>query len=154
MFSFALRRLTGANNPNVAAWLAGDSEREIDDLDELVGVEQAFAPDGVEIGEGLFRDGFLGGFSGGLQFLHAIAGGDEHVAEFREAGFVAERAVPRNNFGVIAGEREDFIGGGDHAGDIAAGTGGDVGMHAVYKGVAHVDYFGLLKIKLDVLVGV
>jgi hypothetical protein len=33
----------------------GDSERQIDDLDPLVGVDDAFAPDGVEIGERLFR---------------------------------------------------------------------------------------------------
>src|SRR6266852_3686559 len=70
--------------------LAGDSEREVGDLDELVGVEHAFAPDGIEIGERLFCDGFVGGFSGRLQFLYAIAGGDEHVAEFREVRFVAE----------------------------------------------------------------
>ena len=73
---------------------AGDSERQIDDLDELVAVDDAFAPDGVEIGERLFRDGFLGGFSRRLQFLNAIARGDEHVPEFREVRFVAERAVP------------------------------------------------------------
>src|SRR5258705_173523 len=93
---------------------AGDSERQIDDLDELVAVDDAFAPDGFEIGERLFRDGFLGRVSRGLQFLNAIAGGDEHVPGFREVHFVAERAVPRNNLGVIAGEREDFVGGGDH----------------------------------------
>ena len=40
-----------------------DSECQITDLDELVAVEDAFAPGGVEIGERLFRDGFLGGFS-------------------------------------------------------------------------------------------
>src|SRR6266478_9238027 len=108
MFSLALRRLAGADNPDVTALPPEeDSEREIDDLDELVGVEDAFAPDGVEIGERLFRGGFVGGFSRGLQFLHAIAGGDEHVAEFREARFVAERAVPRNNLSVIAGEPEN-----------------------------------------------
>jgi hypothetical protein len=90
---------------------AADSERQIDDLDKLVAVDYSFAPDGVEIGERLFRDGFLGGFSRRLQFLNAIARGDEHVPEFREVRFVAERAVPRNNPGVIAGERENFVGG-------------------------------------------
>src|SRR5882724_1621698 len=53
----------------------GDSERQIDDLDPLVGVDDAFAPDGVEIGEWLFRDGFLGELSRGLQFLDGIARG-------------------------------------------------------------------------------
>src|SRR6267142_6210205 len=48
----------------------GDSERHIDDLDELLGVDDAFAPNGVEIGEWLFRDGFQYGFPSGLQFLN------------------------------------------------------------------------------------
>src|SRR6266404_8518687 len=91
------------------------------------------APDGVEVGERLFRDGFLGGFSRGLQFLHAIAGGDEHVAEFREVRFVAERAVPRNNLSVIAGERENFVGGRDHAGDCTARAGVDEGYMPLKK---------------------
>src|SRR5712672_3785798 len=81
----------------VRKYSAGDSERQIDDLDELVAVDDAFAPDGFEIGERLFRDGFQGGFSSGPQFLNAIAGGDEHVPGFREVRFVGERAVPRNN---------------------------------------------------------
>jgi hypothetical protein len=89
----------------------GNSKRQIDDLDELVGVDHAFAPDGIEIGERFFRDGFLSRFSRGLQFLNTIAGGLEHVPEFRQVRFVAERAVPGNNLGVIAGERENFIAG-------------------------------------------
>src|SRR5260370_36223232 len=68
---------------------AADSERQIEDLDELVAVDDAFAPDGFEIGERPFRDGFQDGFSSGLQFLNAIAGGDEHVPGFREVRFVA-----------------------------------------------------------------
>src|SRR6266436_4324268 len=74
-----------------------------------------------------------GGFSRGLQFLNAIARSDEHVTGFREVRFVSERAVPRNNPGVIVGKRENFVGGGDHAGDFAARTGVDVGIHAVEK---------------------
>ena len=38
-------------------------------MDPLVGVDDAFAPDGVEIGEWLFRDSSQGGFFRGLQFL-------------------------------------------------------------------------------------
>ncbi len=131
---------------------AGDSERQIEDLDELVAVDDAFAPDGFEIGERLFRDGFLGGFSRGLQFLNAIAGGDEHVPGFREVRFVAERAVPRNNLGVIAGERENCVGGGNHAIDFAARAGVDIGIHAVEKRVAHLNHVGLLKMNVDVRV--
>src|ERR1700737_3376505 len=64
--------------------VADDSKGEIGDLDEQVGVEHTFAPDGVEVGERFFCDGFLDGFSRGLQLLNAIAGGDKHVPEFRK----------------------------------------------------------------------
>jgi hypothetical protein len=39
---------------------AENSERQIDDLDPLLAVDDAITPYRVEIGEGLFRDGFLG----------------------------------------------------------------------------------------------
>jgi hypothetical protein len=107
-------------------------------MDPLIGVDDAFAPDGIEIGERFFRNGFLGGFSRGLQFLNAIARSDEHVSGFHEICFVAERAVPRNNLGVVVGEGENFVGGGDHAGDFAARTGVDVGIHAV-KNVSPIE---------------
>ena len=92
---------------------AGGSEDQIGDLDELVAVDDPVAPDGVEIGERLFRNCFLGGFSRELQFLNAIAGSDEHVPEFRKVRFVAEPAVSRDNLSVIVGEREDFVTGGN-----------------------------------------
>jgi hypothetical protein len=101
----------------------------------LVAVDDAFAPDGFEIGEWLFRGGFLGGFSGRFQFLNAIARSDEHVPGFREVRFVAERSVPRNNLGVVVRERENSVGSGDHTVDIAARTGVDVGIRAVEKRV-------------------
>ena len=82
-----------------------NSQRQIDDLDELVAVDDTFAPDGLEIGERLFRDSFLGGFSRGLQFLNAIARSDEHVPGFREVRPIAEWTVPRNNLGVVVGQR-------------------------------------------------
>src|SRR5882762_9812774 len=129
---------------------AGDSERQIDDLDPLVAVDEAFAPDGVEIGEWLLRDGFLGGFSRGLQFLNAIARSDQHVPESREVCFVAERAVPRNNLGVIAGERENFVDGGNSASDCAARTGVDVGIYPVEKQVTHLNHVGPFKMNVDV----
>ena len=36
---------------SVGKYSFGDSERQIDDLDELVAVDDAFTPDGLEIGE-------------------------------------------------------------------------------------------------------
>src|SRR5690242_10500763 len=64
--------------------LGRNLEGQIDDLNPLLGVDDAFAPHGVEIGEGLFRDSLLGGFSRRLQFLNAVARNDQHVPEFRE----------------------------------------------------------------------
>jgi hypothetical protein len=61
----------------------------MDDWDPLVAVDDAFAPDRVEIGEWFLRDGFLGRFSSGLQFLNVIARSDQHVPEFREVRFVS-----------------------------------------------------------------
>src|SRR6201984_3119350 len=129
---------------------AEGSEGQIDDLDPLVAVDDAFTPDGFEIGEWLFRDGFLGGFSRGLQFLNAIARSDEHVPEFLEVRFVAERAMPRNNLGVIAGERENFVDGSNSTSDCAPRTGVDVGIYPVEKQVAHLNHVGFFKMNVDV----
>src|SRR5271155_793387 len=126
------------------------SQRQIDDLDPLIAVDDAFAPDRVEIGEWLFRNGLLGRFSRGLQSLNAIARSDEHVPELREVRFVAERAVPRNNLGVTAGERENFFDGGNSAGDCAARAGVDIGICPVEKQIAHLNYVGLFKMNVDV----
>src|ERR1700722_4426807 len=84
---------------------AENSERQIDELDPLLAVDDAIAPYRVEIGEGLFRDGLLGRFSRGLQFRNAIARSDQHVPKLREVRFVAERSVSRNNPGVVIGQR-------------------------------------------------
>src|SRR5690349_9802716 len=43
------------------------SQRGVQDLDEDVAVEEALAPGVFEVGQGLGRNGFLGGFSRGLQ---------------------------------------------------------------------------------------
>jgi hypothetical protein len=97
LFCYALVRSFGI--------VAESSEGQINDLHELVAVDYAFAPDGVEIGEGLFCDTLLGLFSRGLRFLNSIARSDQHVPKFRGVRFVAERAVPRNNLGVVVGQR-------------------------------------------------
>ena len=131
---------------------AGGSEDQIDDLDELVAVDDPVAPDGIEIGERLFRNGFLGGFSRELQFLNAIAGSDEYVSEFREIRFVTEPAVSRDNLSAIVGEREDFVTGGNITCDSAALTRVDVGIHAVEKHIAHLNHVGILKMNGDVCV--
>ena len=129
---------------------AADSERQIDDLDPLVAVDDSFTPGGVEIGKRLSRHGFQGGSSCGLQFLNAIARSNQHVSEFRQVRFVAERAVPRNNRGVIVGERENFVGSGDHPVDTAVRTGVDVRIHAVEKQVSHRNHVGVLKMNVDI----
>src|SRR5580704_16072137 len=110
--------------PNACATSeTGYLERQIDDFDPLLAVDDSVAPYWVEIGEWLFRDGLLGGLSRGLQSLNAIERSNQHVAKFREVRFIAEWAVPRNNLGVVAGQRQNFVGCGDHAGHCSARAG-------------------------------
>jgi len=60
-------------------------------------------------------------------------------------------AVPRNNLGIIVGERENFVGGGQFMPVILPPvTGVDVGIHAVEKRVTHLNHVGLLKMNVDV----
>ena len=49
------------------------SERRVGDLDERVAIEEAFAPDRIEIVERLCGNGFLHSLAGGLQFLEPLA---------------------------------------------------------------------------------
>src|SRR6266550_8820108 len=49
------------------------SERRVGDLDERVAVEEAFAPDRIEIVERLCGNGFLHSLAGGLQLLEPLA---------------------------------------------------------------------------------
>ena len=62
--------------------------------------------------------------------------------------------MPRNNLRVIVGERENFVGGGNHTGDFPARTGVDVGIHPVEKQVGHLNHVGILKMNVDVRVRV
>jgi len=128
-----------------------DSQRQIGDLDELVAVDDAFAPDGVEIGERFFRDGFHCGFSRGLQFLNAIAEVTSMSRDFVRSALLPERAVARNDLGVIVGERENFVGRQAIMPLILPPVPGvDVGVHTVEKRVAHLNHVGLLKMNVDV----
>ena len=55
----SLLRLFVTLGPGRSELFAESSERQIDDLDPLLAVDDAIAPYRVEIGERLFRDGFL-----------------------------------------------------------------------------------------------
>jgi len=46
---------------------------------------------------------------GGLQFLHAIARHNQHVPILGQIGFVAQRAMPRNDLGVVVGQGQNFV---------------------------------------------
>src|SRR5215472_16908193 len=66
----------------------------VEDLHEDVAVEEALAPDVLEVGKRLGGHGILSGFASRLQLPDAVACGDEHVAEFDKFGFAAHRTVP------------------------------------------------------------
>ena len=95
--TLAIRSREFRSRRQVVGIVPGRSEGQINDLHELVAVDDAIAPDVVEIGEGSFRDSLLSGFPRGLQFLNAIARSNQHVPIFCEVRLVAERAVARNN---------------------------------------------------------
>jgi hypothetical protein len=85
--------------------------------------------------------------------LHAIAGHNQHVAVLGQIRFVAQRAMPRNDLGVVVGQGKNFIGGENHAVDFPAGAGVDERVKAVKKRFAHVNHVGLLEVSVDVRVG-
>src|SRR5919109_1247916 len=61
---------------------SSSSKHGVQDLDVHVAGEEAVAPGVFEVGERLGGDGFLRGFSRGLQLANALACRDQHVAEF------------------------------------------------------------------------
>ena len=68
-----------------------------------------------------------------LSFLHAITRHNQHVPKPGQIGFVAQRAMPRNDLSVVVGQGENFIGGENHPVDFPAGAGVDDRVEAVKK---------------------
>lgn len=62
--------------------------------------------------------------------------------------------MPRNKLRVVVGQRENFVAGGNIAGDSSARTGVDVGIHAVEKQVPHRNQVGVLKMNVDIRIRV
>src|SRR5262245_57511445 len=129
-------------------------EVAVEHLDELVRREKSLAPLRVE----------LRGRLGGYDFRHFLALLDlrsyaardrrEHVAVGLQVGLGAERAVSRNDLGVVARGLELAIYRGEHAGDRPAARGVDERIEAVEEGVAHVGHVALREMHHGVAVGV
>jgi hypothetical protein len=64
--------------------------------------------------------------------LHTIARHNQHVPKLGHIGFVAQRAMPRNDL-VVVGQGQNFVGGDNHPVDFSAGAGVDDGAKAVKK---------------------
>src|SRR5258707_14346646 len=79
---------------------------------------------------------------------------NQHVPKLGQIGFVAQRAMARNDLGVVVGQGENFVGGVNHPVDFSAGAGVDDRVKAVKKSIAHVNHVGLLEVNVDVRVGV
>lgn len=65
-----------------------------------IAVEKALAPSGVQVRKRFGRRYSVGRFAGVLQLLHTIARHNQHVPILDQIGFVAQRAMPRNDLGV------------------------------------------------------
>src|SRR3979490_1761314 len=69
-----------AERPRLCLAEHRDSKRRIHHLRKNIAVEEALAPSGVQVRKRFARRYFAGRFAGGLQFLHAIAAHNQHVA--------------------------------------------------------------------------
>jgi hypothetical protein len=116
----SLGSATGAHRRTTAPCLAEqrDSKRRINHLRKNIAVEEALAPSGVQIRKRFARRYFAGRFAGGLQFLNTIARRNQHVAKLGQIGFVAQRAMPRNDLSVVVDQGENFVGGDNHPVDF------------------------------------
>src|ERR1700745_783424 len=65
---------------------------------------------------------------------------NQHVRILGQIGFVAQRAMPRNDLSVVVDQGENFIGGENHSVVFSAGAGGDDRGEAVKKRIAPVNH--------------
>ena len=86
----------------------------IDQFSENVGLQEAFAPGGVEFRRWFGGDGFGLGFARINQRLDVVAGLDQHIPIGTNLITVRQRAVAWNNFGVWASHANDDSRVGDH----------------------------------------
>jgi hypothetical protein len=61
--------------------LQHELESGVNNVHKRVSVQDSLAPQRIELAERFGGDGFVERLPGGLQFLHAAARGDEHVAK-------------------------------------------------------------------------
>jgi len=130
------------------------SDALVDELDEHLGGDEAFAELGVELGGGFGGYGFVGGFALLLEGGDFLADGGEHVEGVGELGLVADGAVAGDDDGGVGPGGEIALSGADHAVDVAAGGVVDEGVGAVEPGVAGVEDVGFGEVDRDVGVGV
>jgi len=127
-------------------------------LDTLVDIaDEGFgflAPLFVVGGGGFGGDGLLQGLALFFEFSDVIASADEHVTELGELGFVADRAVARDDDRAVGDGGEIFLGSGDHAVDVASAGVVDEGIEAVEPGVAGVEDVGFGEVDGEVGIGV
>jgi hypothetical protein len=92
--------------------------------------------------------------SAGLERGHLVANNREHIVNFWRSAFDPSGPWPGMIFVLLPATASAFSAGANHAADRAARALVDEGIHAVEPDVAQVQHIGLVKVDVDVGVGV
>src|SRR6266404_5200800 len=87
----------------------------IDQFGKELAVNEARSPLGVISSSGLCGHYFIKRFALSFKSGNTVANGSQDIAVFDHFGFAADRAVPRNNNGLVCHHREICFRGLDHA---------------------------------------
>ncbi len=102
---------------------------------------------------GLCGQYFIKGFAFSFESSNAVANGREHIAILGHFGFAADRAVSRNNNGLVCHHREICFRGLDRSTNASASRIIDERVVSVPPSVAGVEDIGLNKISRDIAIG-
>src|SRR6476620_3201284 len=126
----------------------------IDQLGKELAVNEARSPLGVISSSGLCGHYFIKRFALPFESGNTVANGSKEIAVFDHFGFAADRAVPRNNNGLVRHPREICFRRLDHAVNVSASRIIDEWEMSVPPSVARMQDISLGKIDRDIAIGV
>src|SRR5260370_15721743 len=126
----------------------------IDQFGKQLAVNEARSPLGVISSSGLCGHYFIKRFALSFERSNTVANGSKDIAVFDHFGFAADRAVPRNNNGLVRHHREIGLRGLDHSVDASASRIIDEWVMSVPPNVPRMQDISLRKIDRDIAIGV